>query len=748
MKTTYPLSEINQAESKVFGGKAAALWRLHEAGFRIPETVCISTGAYRRFMNESGLQERIQMELHRKKFSDMRWEEIWDAALRIRNMFLRSRMEQKLSREINETVAEYFADTPVVVRSSAPEEDAAATSFAGLHESFVNIRGAGQILEHVKLVWASLWSDRALLYRQELGLDIAKSAMAVVVQELVSGDVSGVAFSVNPTDATQGVVEAVYGLNQGLVDGAVEPDRWLFYRKDHTIKEHIGPTREKVMIPDGDGVLLRDLPADKKNKAPLGPEEVAAIYVKALSLEEIFGKPQDVEWTKIGSDIFILQSRPVTARQDGDADDKRGWYLSLHRSQENLKKLRAKIEKVHFPAMIREAAELADTDLQPLTDQELAEEIARRGAIKKKWTGIYWQDFIPFAHGMRLFGQLYNDAVSPEDPFEFVELLSSAPLMSLNRNAALHKIAVYVQQQPALQQSFTAEAINGTTDPELIRLTDEFIAQYGDPFCTLYGDKACAEDRKGLVNVIMQMAGTSPAGEKRQKREGTHKENLVQLFLEKFRAGKNRAEAEDMLDLARASYRLRDDDNIMLGKIEEQFVLALQEGRSRLRRRHIKDADLLGDDELIHCLVDTGYSPSFRKIKEQFQEQGRRQIKARQLLGQPAGPGIGRGRARVIHNPGDLALFKKGEILVCDAVDPNMTFVVPLAAGVVERRGGMLIHGAIIAREYGIACVTGVPDAVTLIHNGDEVTVDGYLGIVTVGQSGSTNTLPRQQGGK
>jgi len=76
--------------------------------------------------------------------------------------------------------------------------------------------------------------------------------------------------------------------------------------------------------------------------------------------------------------------------------------------------------------------------------------------------------------------------------------------------------------------------------------------------------------------------------------------------------------------------------------------------------------------------------------------------------------------------------FKAGEILVCDAIDPNMTFVVPLSAGIVERRGGMLIHGAIIAREYGLPCVTGVPDAVEFIRTGDIVTVDGYLGIVII----------------
>jgi phosphoenolpyruvate synthase/pyruvate phosphate dikinase len=110
-------------------------------------------------------------------------------------------------------------------------------------------------------------------------------------------------------------------------------------------------------------------------------------------------------------------------------------------------------------------------------------------------------------------------------------------------------------------------------------------------------------------------------------------------------------------------------------------------------------------------------------------------LQARQLVGQPAGPGIAKGRARVIRKHGDLTHFKHGEVLVCDAVDPNITFVAPLAAAVVERRGGMLIHGAIIAREYGLPCITGIPDATTMIETGDEITVDGYLGIVTVGDS-------------
>jgi len=148
----------------------------------------------------------------------MRWEEIWDAALRIRNLFLNSPMPPDLYESLMRTITSFFYDQPVSVRSSAPGEDSTQTSFAGLHESYVNILGPEFILEHIRLVWASLWSDRAILYRQELGLDVEQSAMAVIVQKMVFGKKSGVVFGMNPMDKDQAVVESVYGLNQGLVD--------------------------------------------------------------------------------------------------------------------------------------------------------------------------------------------------------------------------------------------------------------------------------------------------------------------------------------------------------------------------------------------------------------------------------------------------------------------------------------------------------------------------------------------------
>lgn len=137
-----------------------------------------------------------------------------------------SMMLDDRAKRVVSLLRETFEGASVAVRSSAPVEDSAAQSFAGLHESYLNIRDTEEILKQIQLVWASLWSDGAILYRKELGLDIEESAMAVLVQEFVTGSRSGVAFSQHPLRADCVAIEAVHGLNQGLVDGMVERDRW------------------------------------------------------------------------------------------------------------------------------------------------------------------------------------------------------------------------------------------------------------------------------------------------------------------------------------------------------------------------------------------------------------------------------------------------------------------------------------------------------------------------------------------
>ena len=722
--------DINQTDRRRVGGKGYALALLKKGGFAVSKTLCVTSETYKEYVSRTGLRERILLELNRKAFRDMRWEEIWDCATRIRNMFLRKPIPEEISVELKKAIRSAFEDKAVVVRSSSPEEDAAATSFAGLHESYVNIRGADAILEHILKVWASLWSDAALLYRQEIGLDAEKSAMAVVIQEIAAGDKSGVAFSKSPNDASQGVIESVHGLNQGLVDGAVEPDRWILDRRKKTIISHTAAERRHRVVAAASGVQLEALPAELTNLPPLGESEARCVFELALAAENYFKFPQDVEWTFRKQDLIVLQSRPITTLSTQNNDDSRSWYLSLHRSFENLKLLRQKIENELIPAMIRTADELMQQDLTKLSDQDLAVEINHRWEINQKWTNIYWEEFIPYAHGVRLFGQIYNDATHPEDPYEFVDLLIHSEMASLGRNQMLADLANRVRNNPSLAKALSARKTEDL-DSQFVEAVERFVEKFGDLTCAVTGGTQCEQDSDSLYKILLEMAAhPSPEAERKASRD---RDALQEKFLSSF-AGEQKKKAAEILDLARSSYRLRDDDNIYLGRIEAQLLAAVREARQRIDTYQHQDWHKKDVSDLIRVVESLDHRPAFQAPYQQ-EPNGNFVIQARQLIGQPAGPGLAKGPARVITHTAELAEFKYGEILICDAVDPNMTFVVPLAAGVVERRGGMLIHGAIIAREYGLPCVTGIPDVTTLIQNGDEVTVDGYLGIVTIGSS-------------
>ena len=291
------------------------------------------------------------------------------------------------------------------------------------------------------------------------------------------------------------------------------------------------------------------------------------------------------------------------------------------------------------------------------------------------------------------------------------------------------RLAIRAQQirgDQRLNQQLTDGQAEGLP-PDFEKNIEQFVQMYGDLSCAVTGGTECTQDVRPLYQILLEMA-RHPAVDT----DGVDKKSAAQEkdFLNRFQ-GRRREEAVRMLELARTSYRLRDDDNIYLGKIEAHLLASTQAARGRL--------DALDSPDEVNSDVK-----SLRQVLDVFDHQrvpvesdtpvktGSFELKPRQLVGQPAGPGIAKGTARVIHHHLDLKDFKYGDILVCDAVDPNMTFVVPLAAAVVERRGGMLIHGAIIAREYGLPCVTGIPDAIDLVRTGDTITVDGYLGIVTI----------------
>ena len=470
-----PADLVRDEGSVHFGGKALALGRMINGGLKVPPAICLSTQAYDLFVDSTGLRGRIMLELGRKRFEDMRWEEIWDASLRIRALFNGTLIPSHLKTAMTNAIEPVFQERPVVVRSSAVGEDASNSSFAGIHESYVNVRGTEAIIDHIKLVWASLWSDAAMLYRKELGLTVEESAMAVVVQEMIPGQRSGVAFGINPHESTQAVIEAVHGLNQGLVDGSVEPDRWILDRITGSVLSHYEPIRDKAAVLSPEGVSLEPLAPELGQNLPLSSQELAQVFRLARRAEDIFGSPQDVEWTFQGSELYVLQSRPITTPPKDD-DSSRLWYLSLRRPFENLQALRRKIEQEHIPGMIKAAG--MGKELSGLSNADLAGEIEFRAGVYQKWHDIYWEEFIPFAHGVRLFAQVYNDVMKPRDPFEFMDLLARGDMLSLQRNRLLEEMA---------------ERLRSGRDDALQGLLDEFLDKYAGTY------KSVPSAREGLI---------------------------------------------------------------------------------------------------------------------------------------------------------------------------------------------------------------------------------------------------------
>ena len=737
-----PLEELVADDEARTGGKAAKLGQLMRAGFRVPGGFAIPTRAYERFVDANGLTAIVQMELGRKPLAAMRWEEIWDAALRIRSAFVSAPVPEAIGAAIGQAVAALGDGAQLAVRSSAPGEDSAQRSFAGLHESVVGVVGPQAAVDAVQVVWASLWSDAALLYRRELELDPTRSRMAVLVQSMAIADRSGVAFARDPRNPGRNVavVEAVPGLCRDLVDGAVDPDRWLLDRSTGSVLEWRAGSRGEDESPD----------------PVLEGEDLGALHGSLMAVEDLFGWPPDMEWTGSAKDLTLLQARPITTASP--EPDERSWYLSLRPGSEQLRRLCARVTEELIPQLEVEGERLASVDLEALGDGALAAAIEVRHAAVQHWKKVYWDDFIPFAHGARQLATYYNDAVRPEDPYEFVGLLRGQQLLAAQRNQRLEELASQIRCSELVAGLLTQMAATtpGSTsweglwqqlrqDPEGSAFAADFESVLERFLDVSYDDQRLRERPDLLLNVLLQRArsgeAAGAAGAAAGPIGGAHA--APQVLEDRLLAAVGEArhgEAREILAIARLSWRLRDDDNLLVGRVESQLLRAIILGRERLRAagRLAGEVDVTEAqaDAVAAALRDPDGGPVELPVEAGPEPRTPALTpgeKPRQLVGQPGSPGLATGPVRRVREPDDLGRFQTGEVLVCDAIQPHITHLVPLACAVVERRGGMLIHGAIIARELGLPCVNGIADAVELLEDGEVVTVDGNTGIVTVG---------------
>ncbi len=674
-----PLDAPGVPDDQIVGGKAAKLAQLMRAGFKVPRGFCLTTWAYEAFVIDAKITAAIDMELGRKSMDDMRWEEIWDAALRIRSMFLAQPLSELLRITVAEGLELFNSSTPLAVRSSAIGEDSAGHSFAGLHESIIGVRGKQGVVDAVRLVWASLWSDAALLYRKELGLDPTRSRMAVLVQEMVDADRSGVAFARDPRDPLKehAIIESVAGPCSLLVDGLVEPDRWELDRKTHSILAWIPGQRD-----DGH----EDIPF-------LEARDLQEILETLLSIERVFCWSPDVEWTGRSDFLTVLQARPITTGVVDD-DKTRSWYLTLRPGAARLKALRERVTAQLIPELHAEGEKMAAEELDLLEELDLADAIEKRSNVVAKWKEIYWDEFIPFAHGVRRLATYYNDAVQPQDPYEFVGLLRDQPLIATQRNQFISKLAQQLAESDALLSA--VESLLGrlagdlhwpTFRDELRQATDSpetFIRGFedlNDRFLDIAYDHGRLHDQpEPLLRNLVELARTSNQSSRSDQELVVSALALEEKLL--LAVGPDRRdEATDYIETARVSCRLRDDDNLLVSRLDSQLLRALEVAAKRLRDHGRLVGEGCPNEShvklLVRALREPLASPICIEFTPEVDEPGSSPAAPgetqRQLIGQPASPGLATGSVRCIHGIEDLGKFRRGEILVCDAIQPTMS---------------------------------------------------------------------------
>lgn len=298
---------LGEEAVKKIGGKALGLHSLKQMGIRVPLWATVTSGLFKSICEADTELSAI---LASKNESPLK-----KAAFirdRIRNINIGNKSEELLFgvwRKISED-----GRYPLAIRSSSVDEDSEKLSFAGQMDSLLNIRTKEELLSGVRRCWASLFGDRAVLYRMQNGINPWEGGIAVIIQQMVRPDVSGVIFTANPLSGNREemLVSSVWGLGEGLVSGVLDADTFLLDSKANVIKSDIAEKEQRIVYAKDSGTVRVEVEASKREAPTLGRNQLKELHRIALKVQDFKGKPMDIEFAIAGRRIYLLQARPIT----------------------------------------------------------------------------------------------------------------------------------------------------------------------------------------------------------------------------------------------------------------------------------------------------------------------------------------------------------------------------------------------------------------------------------------------------
>ncbi|TMI55896.1 phosphoenolpyruvate synthase, partial [Candidatus Bathyarchaeota archaeon] len=318
------LDQVGKNDIQLVGGKCANLGELTAKGISVPPGFAVTADAFRRFLEETRIGDVIHKTLNSSKGprDPKQYEE---ASQEIRKIIESAPMPADIAEEVRIAYHDLekktgTAQVKVAVRSSATSEDLPDASFAGQQDTFLNVKGEEQLVHYVQKCWSSLYTPRAIFYREEKGFPHEKVLISVGVQKMVDSEVSGVIFTLDPVngDPSKIIIESTWGLGEALVAGVVRPDRFIVDKGTLQIvhKEIVPKMVEHVPNHKTGLTAQREVPAERRNASSLSDEQVVELAGLARNIEDHYQTPHDVEFAveggKSGHAVYVVQTRPET----------------------------------------------------------------------------------------------------------------------------------------------------------------------------------------------------------------------------------------------------------------------------------------------------------------------------------------------------------------------------------------------------------------------------------------------------
>lgn len=315
--------EIHKEDVLLVGGKGANLGEMVTAGIAVPSGFVLTSDAYRLFLQENGLAGLLSQTL--KEAGD-NLEQLRSAAALFRSKIQAATLPASMVDEITNAyqhLAYKCGSEPVrvAVRSSATAEDLPESSFAGQQETYLNVVGLPAVLKQIVFCYASLWGERAVLYRQTRGYGQSEVALAVVIQEMVESETAGVLFTVNPVSCNPEEIQinASYGLGESVVSGRVTPDSYLCDKSGRLLESVIGQKKTEIIYA-GEGTKEVFVSEERQKSRTLSDAEIQTLCEQAIRIEQHYGCPMDIEWAIYSGKAFILQARAITTLKTNTPD--------------------------------------------------------------------------------------------------------------------------------------------------------------------------------------------------------------------------------------------------------------------------------------------------------------------------------------------------------------------------------------------------------------------------------------------